>query len=138
MAISVYTKYTAGVESLVEGTNAGTDVWKVALANTINIADTTFVAGTTDLPTSGGYTAGGNTCATTSSSQSGGIFKLVLASPAIWTATGAGFTYRYAILYNSTLNVPIGCWDYGSSQLISASETVQIVLDSVNGVFQIT
>ena len=91
MAISVYTKYTAGVESLVEGTNAGTDVWKVALANTINISDTTFVAGTTDLVTAGGYTAGGNTCATTSSSQSGGIFKLVLASPAIWTATGAGF-----------------------------------------------
>ena len=138
MAISVYTKYTAGVESLVEGTNAGIDVWKVALSNTINIADTTFTPGTSDLPTAGGYTAGGNTCTTTSSSQTGGIFKLVLASPATWTATGAGFTSRYAILYNSTLNVPIGCWDYGSSQLVSASETVQIVLDAINGVFQIT
>ena len=138
MAISVYTKYTAGVESLLEGTNSGTDVWKVALAATINIADTTFTPGTSDLATAGGYTAGGNTCTTTSSSQTGGIFKLVLASPATWTATGAGFTYRYAILYNSTLNVPIGCWDYGSSQLVTASETVQIVLDAINGVFQIT
>jgi hypothetical protein len=113
MATSVYTKYTAGVESLLEGTNSGTDVWKIALSNTINLADTTFVAGTTDLATAGGYTAGGNTCTTTSSSQTGGLFKLVLASPAIWTATGVGFTYRYAILYNSTLNVPIGSWDYG-------------------------
>jgi len=138
MATSVYTKYTAGVESLLEGTNSGTDVWKVALSNTISLADTTFTAGTTDLPTGGGYTAGGNTCATTSSSQTAGLFKLVLASPATWTSTGAGFTYRYAILYNSTLNVPIGFWDYGSSQLISASETVQIVLDAINGVFQIT
>tara|TARA_R110000868_G_scaffold186026_1_gene428213 strand:- start:601 stop:1017 length:417 start_codon:yes stop_codon:yes gene_type:complete len=138
MAISVYTKYTAGVESLAEGTNAQTAVWKIALTNTINIADTTFTPGTSDLPTAGGYTAGGNDATLVSSSAVSGIFKLVLNSPAIWTATGAGFTYRYAILYNSTLNVPIGCWDYGSSQLVTASETVQIVLDAINGVFQIT
>lgn len=138
MATSVYTKYTAGVESLLEGTNVGTDVWKVALAATINLADTTFTAGTTDLATAGGYTAGGNTCATTSSSQIAGLFKLVLASPAIWTATDVGFTYRYAILYNSTLNVPIGSWDYGSSQVVTAGETVQIVLDATNGVFQVS
>jgi hypothetical protein len=137
MAISVYTKYTAGVESLLEATNSDTDVWKVALSNTINLADTTFVAGTTDLATAGGYTAGGNTCTTTSSSQTGGVFKLVLASPATWTATGVGFTYRYAILYNSTLNIPIGSWDYGSSQAVTAGETVQIVLDATNGVFQV-
>jgi hypothetical protein len=138
MTTSVYSKYTAGVESLLENGNAATDVWKVALSNTINLADTTFVAGTTDLPTAGGYTAGGNTCTTTSSSQSAGLFKLVLASPATWTSTGAGFTYRYAILYNSTLNIPIGSWDYGSSQTATAGETVQIVLDATNGVFQVT
>ena len=138
MATSVYTKYTAGVESLLEGTNVGTDVWKVALAATINLADTTFVAGTTDLATAEGYTAGGNTCTTTSSSQTAGLFKLVLASPAIWTASGVGFTYRYAILYNSTLNVLIGSWDYGSSQVVTAGETVQIVLDATNGVFQVS
>ena len=138
MATSVYTKYTAGVESLLEGTNSGTDVWKVALSNTINIADTTFTPGTSDLATGGGYTAGGNTCTTTSSSQTAGLFKLVLASPATWTSTGAGFTYRYAILYNSTLSVPIGSWDYGSSQTVSAGETVQIVLDPTNGVYQVS
>ena len=138
MATSVYTKYTAGVESLLENGNAGTDVWKVALSNTINLANTTFVAGTTDLATAGGYTAGGNTCATTSASQTAGLFKLVLASPATWTSTGAGFTYRYAILYNSTLNIPIGSWDYGSSQTATSGETVQIVLDATNGVFQVT
>jgi len=138
MTTSVYSKYTAGVESLLENGNAATDVWKIALSNTINLANTTFVAGTTDLPTAGGYTAGGNTCTTTSSSQSAGLFKLVLASPATWTSTGAGFTYRYAILYNSTLNIPIGSWDYGSSQTATAGETVQIVLDATNGVFQVT
>jgi len=62
MTTSVYSKYTAGVESLLENGNAATDVWKVALSNTINLANTTFVSGTTDLATAGGYTAGGNTC----------------------------------------------------------------------------
>ena len=138
MATSVYTKYTAGIESLLEATNSGTDVWKIALSNTLNTAAVTFVVGTTDLPTAGGYTAGGNTCTTTSSSQTAGLFKLVLASPATWTATGVGFTYRYAILYNSTLNIPIGSWDYGTSQVVSLGETVQIVLDATNGVFQAT
>jgi len=138
MATSVYTKYTAGIESLLKGINSGTDVWKVALSNTINIADTTFTSGTSDLPTAGGYTAGGNTCTTTSSSQIAGLFKLVLASPATWTASGVGFTYRYAILYNSTLNVPIGLWDYGSSQIVTAGETVQVVLDASAGVFQVS
>ena len=138
MATSVYTKYTPGVESMLEGTNSGTDVWKVALSNTINLADTTFTAGTTDLPTAGGYTAGGNTCTTTSSSQTAGLFKLVLASPAIWTTSTVGFAYRYAILYNSTLNVPIGSWDYGSSQAVTTGETVQVVLDATNGVFQVS
>lgn len=138
MTTSVYSKYTAGVESLLENGNAATDVWKVALSNTINLTNTTFVAGTTDLATANGYTAGGNTCTTTSSSQTGGVFKLILGSPSIWTATGAGFTFRYAILYNSTLNVPIGSWDYGASQTPTNGETLQIVLDPTNGVFQVT
>jgi len=123
---------------MLEAMNLGSDVWKVALAATINVADTTFVAGTTDLATANGYTAGGNTCTTTSATQSGGIYKLVLASPAVWTATGAGFTFRYAILYNSTTNQPVGAWDYGSSQVVAAAETVTVTLDGTNGVFQVS
>ena len=138
MPTATYTKYTAAVEPLVEGVNSGTDAWKVALAATVNAADTSFVAGTTDLATSGGYTAGGNTTTITSSAQSGGIYKLVLTSPAVWTASGGGFTFRYAILYNSTNNIPFGYWDYGSSQVVAASETVTVTLDATNGVFQVT
>lgn len=135
MPTATYQKYTAAVEPLVEGDNAGTATWKVALAATINLADTSFVAGTTDLATAGGYTAGGATAATSSAAQSGGTYKLVLGSPAQWTATGAGFTYRYAILYNSTTNIPYGAWDYGSSQAVAAGETVDVVLDGTDGVF---
>ncbi len=134
--MAAYQKYTPAIESMLEGMNLGSDTWKVALAASINLADSTFTPGTTDLATGNGYTAGGNTCAVTSSSQSGGTFKLVLANPAVWTATGAGFTFRYAILWNATTNQPVGAWDYGSSQVVAAGETVTVTLDGANGVFQ--
>jgi len=134
--MAAYQKYTPAIESMLEGMNLGTDTWKVALAATINLADTTFTPGTTDLATGNGYTAGGNTCSITSSSQTGGTYKLVLGNPAVWTATGAGFTFRYAILWNATTNQPVGAWDYGSSQVVAVGETVTVTLDGTNGVLQ--
>ena len=136
--MAAFNKYQKGVEALVEGINAGSDAWKVALSNTINSADTTFTPGTTDLATGNGYTAGGNAATTSSATQSAGTFKLVLNSPAVWTATGAGFTFRYAILWDSTTSTPVAYWDYGSSQAVAAGETVTVTLDPTNGVFQAT
>ena len=138
MPTASYVKYTAAIEPLLEGINAGTDAWKIALASTVNVADTTFTPGTTDLATGGGYTAGGNAASTTTATQTAGTYKLVLASPSVWTATGAGFTFRYAILWDSTTSTPVAYWDYGSSQAVAAGETVTITLDATNGVFQAT
>jgi hypothetical protein len=138
MPTASYVKYTAAIEPLFEGINAGSDAWKVALAATVNIADTTFTPGTTDLATGGGYTAGGNSATVTSATQTSGTYKLVLASPTAWTATGAGFTFRYAILWDSTTSTPVAYWDYGSSQAVAAGETVTVTLDATNGVFQAT
>ena len=138
MPTATYNKYTAAIEPMLEGMNAGTDAWYVALASTINAADTTFTAGTTDLATGGGYTAGGKPVSTTSAAQTAGTYKLVLARPSVWTATGAGFTFRYAILWDSTTNTPVAYWDYGSSQAVAAGETVTVTLDATNGVFQAT
>ena len=138
MPTASYVKYTAAIEPLLENINSGSDTWKVALAATVNVADTTFTAGTTDLATGGGYTAGGNTATVTSATQSGGTYKLVLASPSVWTATGSGFTFRYAILWDSTTSTPVAYWDYGSSQAVASGETVTVTLDATNGVFQAT
>jgi hypothetical protein len=138
--MATFTKYTSGSEALVEGINAGSDVWKVALALTVNVADTTFTPGTTDLATGAGYTQGGNTCSTTSSSNTAGVYKLVLASPTLWTASGAGFTFRYAILWDSTTSTPVGYWDYGSNVVMNGTngDTFTITLDATNGVFSVT
>lgn len=138
--MATFVKYTSGSEALAEGINAATDVWKIALALTINAADVTFTPGTTDLATGGGYTAGGNICTTTSSSNTAGVYKLVLASPTLWTASSSGFTFRYAVLWDSTTSNPVGYWDYSSDVVMSGSsgDTFTVNLDAVNGVFSVT
>ena len=138
MPTASYNKYPAAIEPLFENINSGSDSWKVALAATINSADTTFTPGTTDLATSGGYTAGGNAASVSSATQTGGTYKLVLNSPSVWTGSGAGFTFRYAILWDSTTSTPVAYWDYGSSQAVAAGETVTVTLDATDGVFQAT
>ena len=139
MPTASYVKIPAANEDLVEGINSGTDQWAIALTNTVP-GSKAFVSGTTDLATSGGYTAGGNNVATTSSGMNANDFVLVLADPAVWTATVGGFTFRYALLVNKTVNVIPGYWDYGSSQVVASGETVTVDLDQTAtvGVFKMT
>jgi hypothetical protein len=61
-----------------------------------------------------------------------------LASTTVWTATGAWFTFQYAILTDSTTSTNVAYWDYGSSQAVASGETVTVTLDGTNGVFQAT
>lgn len=137
MPTASYNKVADAVENLLEGINSGTDSWAIALS-TAAPSVPAFVAGTTDLATGGGYTAGGNSAAVSSSSASAGVYKLTLADPATWTATGGGFTFRYVLLVNSTNNIVPGYWDYGSSQVVAAGEQVVVDLSAVNGVFTVT
>ena len=129
-----YNKFQPAIENLFENINAGSDSWVIQLATAVNQA-----AGTITETTNGnGYTTGGNAAATVSSTQSGGTYKLVLSSPTAWTASGAGFTFQYAVLVDSTTGTNVGYWDYGSSQTVAAGETVTVTLDGTNGVFQAT
>ncbi len=129
-----YNKFQPAIENLFENINAGSDSWVIKLATAVNQA-----AGTITETTNGnGYTTGGNAAATVSSTQSGGTYKLVLSSPTAWTASGAGFTFQYAVLVDSTTGTNVGYWDYGSSQTVAAGETVTVTLDGTNGVFQAT
>ena len=66
-------KYQLATEKLVEGGNMGSDTWQVILSNTTpNVATDTTAASATELSTAGGYTAGGNNCAVSSSTATGG------------------------------------------------------------------
>ena len=138
--MATYNKYTNAIGPLLEAINAGTDSWKVALASSVTSTDSTFTPGTTDLTTGGGYTQGGNAASVSSHSVSGGVYKLVLNSPATWTASGSGFSFRYVILWDATTSTPVAYWDYGTTVNMNGpnADTFTVTLDGTNGVFQIS
>lgn len=132
--MATYNKFTPAIENLFENINSGTDSWVIKLATAVNQSAGTI----TEVANGNGYTTGGNAASTTSSAQTGGTYKLVLTSPSVWTASGAGFTFQYAVLTDATTGTNVGYWDYGSSQAVAAGETVTVTLDATNGVFQAT
>lgn len=138
MPSASFVKYNQSTEVLVEAINSGADTWRVILSNTAPDATDTNQASAAELTTSGGYTVNGNTAAVSTSAQTAGVYKLVLSSPTAWTASGGGFTARYAILWNQTNDALFGYWDYGSSQAVAAGETFTVNLDGSNGVFTVT
>jgi hypothetical protein len=137
--MATFNKYYVFVEALAEKThNLGSDTLKVALTNTAPTVATDTVWNTTVAPApaaANGYTAGGNTITTTSSAQTTGTYKLVLAD-SVFTASGGSIgPFRYVILYNSTAsNAVIGYYDYGSSITLADTETFTVDFDATNGV----
>lgn len=132
--MAAYNKFTPAIENLFENINSGSDSWVIKLATAVDQAAGTI----TEVSNGNGYTTGGKATTITSATQTAGTYKLVLTSPSAWTASGAGFTFRYAVLTDSTTSTNVGYWDYGSSQAVAAGETVTVTLDSTNGVFQAT
>ena len=136
--MATFNKYQPFAEAFADGMDCGADTWRVILSNTAPAVTDATQADAAELTTSGGYTVNGNTCAVVSSSQTGGTYKLVLASPAQWTASGGGFTVRYAILWNQTRDSLAGYWDYGSSQAVASGQTFDVAFSGTNGVFTLT
>lgn len=129
-----YNKFQPAIENLFENINAGSDTWAIKLGTAVNAAAGTF----TETTNGGGYATGGNTVAVTSATQSGGTYKLILADPTVWTASGGGFTFQYAVMVDTTTSTNVAYWDYGSSQAVAAGETVTVDLDGTAGVFTAT
>lgn len=140
--MAAYNKFNAFVEALAEKVhNLGSDTLKVYLSNTApNAATMAVKADLAEITPGNGYTAGGNTATQSSSSQTAGVYKLVLADPATWTATGGSIgPFRYAVLYNSTAASEnlIAWWDYGTAITLSAGDSIAVDFDPTTGVLTI-
>jgi hypothetical protein len=116
--------------------NLATDVLKVMLTNTAPVATNTVKANITEIAAGNGYTAGGSQAPQASSSQTGGIYKLVLTDIAFIAAGGAIGPFRYAVLYNdtSTSDSLIGWYDYGTNITLNDTERLDVDFDGTNGV----
>lgn len=141
--MAAFNKFNQFVEDVAEKVhNLGADAFKVMLTNTAPVATNSVKADLTEIGAGNGYTAGGNAAAGSSSAQSSGTYKLVLADPATWTAAGGTIgPFRYVVLYNDTPTSPadplVGWWDYGSSITLQIGETFTADLDGTNGVLTI-
>ena len=140
--MAVFNKFYCFVADVSNKThNLGSDTLKILLTNTAPVATNAVKADLTEISAGNGYTAGGNAAALTSSSQTAGLYKLILANPATWTAAGGSIgPFRYAALYNSTAAAGnlVGYWDYGSAVTLAAGETFTATLDASAGVLQLT
>ena len=137
--MATFSKFNCFTEDLAEKVhNLGADTLKVLLTNTAPTASNTVKANLTEISAGNGYTAGGTAASITSSAQSSGTYKLVLADVVFTAAGGSIGPFRYAILYNDTPTSPadplIGWYDYGSSITLADGETLTVDFDPTNGV----
>lgn len=139
--MAAFNKFQCFVEDEAEKVhNMGADVHKIALSNTAPVATNTVLANITQISAGNGYATGGAAASITSSAQTSGTYKLVLAD-VVFTATGGPIgPFRYAVWYNDTPTSPadplIGWWDYGSSITLNDGETFTVDFDATTGVLQ--
>jgi hypothetical protein len=136
--MATFNKFNAFVENVAEGVhNLGSGQLVVALTHTLPTASNSVLADISQIT----YTnLSSRNITTTSSAQTSGTYKLVLAD-LVLTATGSVGPFRYVVIYNDTPTSPadplIGWYDYGGSISLGNSETFTIDFDAANGLLTI-
>lgn len=141
--MAVFNKLNGFVEHLSEGVhNLGTDQLKLALSSVAPTSETTpptqttsncILANVTEIT----YTGLSSTdVVTTSSAQSSGTYRLVLADLTL-SATATVGPFRYIYLYNDSPTSPadplIGYFDYGANLTLNNGESLTIDFDQASG-----
>lgn len=135
-----FNKFQPFVEYLAEKAfNLGSDTLKVMLVNTAPSAANGLKSDLTEISAGNGYTAGGTAATISSSAQSSGTYKLVLADVTFTASGGSIGPFRYAVLYDDTAasDQLIGYWDYGSSLTLADGESITVDFDPTTGVLTI-
>ena len=137
--MATFNKVNVFTENLAEKVhNLGADTLKVALTNTAPTSASTVLADITQITAANGYSSGGTAATISTSAQSAGTYKLVLADVVFTASGGCIGPFRYAVLYNDTPTSPadpiIGYWDYGASVTLADGETFSVDFSADNGV----
>lgn len=131
-AFNTFEAFVADIHNKVH--NLSSDQLKVALTNTApDSAGDAVLADITEIS----YTnLSSRNITTVSSTQSGGVYKLIV-SDLVLTASGAVGPFRYIVIYNDTAGSKnlIGWADYGSNWTMQDQDTLTIDSNQVSGLF---
>ena len=138
-----FTKVNNFVKNAVHDMDLESDQIAVALTNTAPGSESTdptgdaggVIANLTQISYSN---CSSRNVTTTSSTQSGGTYKLVLQDLTL-TASGTVGPFRYIYLFNDTVTGDplIGLYDYGASVTLNNGDTFTLDFSPSNGVIQI-
>ncbi len=126
--MATYNKFQCFVKDVCEKKhNFATDALKVALSTAANAPSASADAVLADITTLTTPALDSMTLSVTSSSQTGGTYKLVVDDKTM-TASGAVGPFRYIIIYNDTAtNDELICYfDYGSDVTLASGDTFKL------------
>lgn len=126
--------------------NLGSDQLAVALSNTAPSAESSPTDGATANcvlanVTQVSYTyLSSRNITTSSSAQTSGVYKLVLADLTLTSTGGSTGPFRYIYIYNDTATNDelIGYLDYGDNLTLADTEYIILDFSATNGLFQKT
>jgi len=115
--------------------NLGSDTLKVALTNTAPTQSNTVLANITEVS----YTyCSSRTLTISSSGQTSGVYKLVIADLTLTASGGSVGPWQYAVVYNDTATNDelIGYLTYPASITMYDADTFLLDFSSLNGMLQ--
>lgn len=156
MPTSDFNAFHCFSKDLAEGRhNLASDSIRVLLTNTAPDPDDTHVdtsggacllmgiSEALEIPQGDGYAKGGPAVAVSSSGQTEGAYKLVVATLLIPALGGPLGPLRYAVIYNSSKGTPdarpaIGWLDYGEPITLAIGEALRLGFNQADGFFTLT
>jgi len=145
--MATFAKVNDFVVNAVHNMDLESDQFTVALSNTAPASETSNPTadgnGVLANVTQVAYTnLSARTITTTSSTQTSGTYKLVLADLTLTSSGGTAGPFRYVYIYDDTVTVPadplVGYYDYGSALTLNDGDSLTVDFSAANGVLQIT
>ena len=145
--MATFNKVNDFVKNAVHNMDLESDQFVVALSNTAPASETSNPAsdgnGVIGNVTEIAYTnLSSRNITTTSSTQTGGTYKLVLSDITLTSTGGSTGPFRYIYIYDDTVTSPadpiVGYYDYGSSLTLNDGDSFTVDFSAANGVIQLT
>ena len=137
--MATFTKVYSFVEALAEKVhNLGSDTLTVALVAAAN-APTQSNTQLSQLTQISYTNCSSRVLSVSSSSQTTGTYKLVIADLVLTASGGSVGPFRYVVIYNDTATNDelIGYYDYGSDLTLADGESLTLDFSPTNGLLQL-